>query len=255
MSTLGNKNSSTVIHLPPGILKTENPKNSSSETGVNSIDRSNFRISSTTSEGQRVTNPINTTNERTKSVLGSKSKDINKNKRSKNPPTVYSLWSTTKRTNSEVDNTTVSIKENESTETTTQKNDKNEHEAEKEEDDITADEYTLTPILKSTTNATFHGNNTKENSNNSKLLMNSNEKYNKSNEQYSLYKSCDSGNGLILLVENDIKLKLIFNSNGILDKSFPMDNTNNPTIKSKDKLSTKDEITNDDFPISIGIAE
>ncbi|XP_025201613.1 uncharacterized protein LOC112599094 [Melanaphis sacchari] len=248
MSTLGNKNSSTVIHLPPGILKTEN---STCETDIASED--NPKI---TSERSRTTTPKSTTNN---NALSRKSNDNIKLKLNKNPSVVVdSVLSTTERRNSVVNHTT----ENESTETTTIQNSKNKHTTEKDEDGNGIDVKQENPILKTGINPHIlpYDNNTKENLNyiiieRLFLLKKNGEKHENSNEQQNLYKSSDTPNSLILLIENNIKLKLFKNSNGILKNSSPVNSRKNSTLKVKDELSTEDDITSNYSPISIGEVE
>jgi len=228
MSTLGNKNSSTVIHLPPGILKSDN---TSCDTDVSSVDHPYKRISSTTSEKPRTNKPKNTTNRHKQSLPGNKDNHI-----------VSSIFLKPVDELPEVNNTAVSINSNISTETTTIKD----FITEKDDDGNSTNYETITsPIFNNYSNGI---------SNNALILSEIN------NEQYdsskNLNKSYDTRNGLILLVKNDIKLKLFLNSNGILDKSSLMNSRNNSTIK--DELSTKDDVVRDDeleFPISMGVGE
>jgi len=225
MRTLGNKNSSTVIHLPPGILKSDN---TSSETGVSSIDK---RISSTTSEKPRTNKSKNTTNQHKTSLPSSKDNHI-----------VSSIFLKPEGELTKVNNTAVSMNSNTSTETTVIKD----YITGKDDDGNNTNYETITtPIFNNYSN---------DISNNVPMLSEiNNEQYNTSK---NLYKSCDTCNGLILLVKNDIKLKLFLNSNGILDKSSIMNSKNNSTIK--DEFSTEDDMVRDDeleFPISLGVDE
>lgn len=213
MSTLGNKNSSTVLHLPPGILKSENT--SSCDTSGSTVDQP---YTMTTTGRPRTTNPKNAINEYKQSLSGSRH----------SPIVSITLPEHTKEEQHEEENISVSIKENESTETTTIKD----NNAEKEENCNGGDEKT---VIKPIYNHNF----STEISNKFPLTQ-TNNKYNESlNKQQSLYKSCDTRNGLILLVENDIKLKLFLNSNGILSL---VNSRKNSTIKSKDELSTEDDV-------------
>jgi len=233
MSTLGNKNSSTVIHLPPGILKSEN---TSCDTSVSPINQPDLRISSTTSARPRTTNSKNTTSQRKQHSSGSSDIDILSSVLPK--PTIR---------NTEGNNTAVSINSNESTDTSTSIKDCTTEK--KEDDNGPHNEPVTTPIANNSSN---------ESSNNTPILCKiNNDKYESSNEQDS-YKSCDNRNGLILLVENDIKLKLFLNSKGIFGKSSLVNSRKNSMLKPKDEPSTEDDaITNDEveFPISIGVGE
>ncbi|XP_060878172.1 uncharacterized protein LOC132950667 [Metopolophium dirhodum] len=224
MSTLGNKNSSTVIHLPPGILKSEN---ASCDTSDSPVDHSYVRIvNSTNSEGPRTTNPKNAITEHKQSLPGSKV----------DPIVAFVMPKLPGGEPCEEENTAASINENESTETTTIKDCK----TEKEEDGNDADDST---VIKST-----YGNNyPKDDSNNAQILSQiNNVKYRESsNNQQNSQKSCDARNGLILLVENDIKLKLFLNSNGILDKLSLVNSSKNSTIKSMNELSSEDDVTSE----------
>lgn len=229
MSTLGNKNSSTMIHLPPGILKSDN---TSSETGVSPVDHPYKMISSTTSERPRTNKPKNTTNQHKQSLPGSKDNHI-----------LSSTYLMPKRELNKVNNTAVSINSNISNETTTIKD----CITEKDEDGNSTNYETITtPIINNYSNNI---------SNNAPILSEINNKQYDTSE--NLYKSCDTCNGLILLVKNDIKLKLFLNSNGILDKSSIMNSKKNSTIK--DELSTEDnDVEKDDeleFPTSLSIVE
>jgi len=221
MSTLGNKNSSTVIHLPPGILKSEN---ASCDTSDSPVDHSYGRISSTIPEGPQTTNPKNAITEHKQSLPGSKV----------NPIVSFVMPKTSVGEPREEENTAVSINENESTETTTIKDCK----TEKEEDGNDADDSTVI-------NSTYGNIYPKDVSNNTQILSQiNNVKYRESsNNQQNSQKSCDARNGLILLVENDIKLKLFLNSNGILDELSLVNSRKNSTIKSKNELSSEDDVT------------
>lgn len=260
MSTLGNKNSSTVIHLPPGILKIENGKFNKTDNNK-SLDDPKI-----TSEKPQTTTTKRTTNGTfTKTLPDIKEKNNNKPKINKNSSIeVNSTLPKTERKNSEEEDTIVLINENEPTETTTIKNIKNEHKTEKGEDsndngNVIAD----LPILKSAQNPIMlpNDNNTKKHSNSMIierlfLLKKNSEKYENSNEQQNSYKSSDTRNDLLLLVENDIKLKLFINSKGVLDKSSPGNSIKNSTMKLKDDLLTEDDMTTiDDLPISISDTE
>ncbi|XP_008180059.1 uncharacterized protein LOC100571382 isoform X2 [Acyrthosiphon pisum] len=223
MSTLGNKNSSTVIHLPPGILKSEN---ASCDTSDSPVDHQYVRIlNSTMPERPQTTNPKNSITEHKQSSPGSKA----------NPIVAFMLPKTTGGEPCEEENTAVSINENEPTETTTIKDCK----TEKEEDGNDADDST---VIKSIYNDSNHP---KDISKNDQILSSqiNNVKYESSNNQQNSQKSCDARNGLILLVENDIKLKLFLNSNGILDKLSLVNSRKNSTIKSNNELSSEEDVT------------
>lgn len=255
MSTLGNKNSSTVIHLPPGILKIEN---GTFETGnTKSLDDPKI-----TSEKPRTTTPKRTTNGHKiiKPLLEIKEKNNNKQNIKNSSIGVNYTLPKTERKYSEEEDTTVLINENEPSETTSIKNIYNEHKTEKGEDsnengNIIADQ----PILKAAPNPNMlpYDNNTKENSNSIIIerffsLKKNSEKNENLNEQQNTYKSSDIRNDLLLLVENDIKLKLLINSKGVLNKSSPLNSRKNPTIKLNGDLSTEDDMTTiNDLPISI----
>jgi len=217
MSTLGNKNSSTVIHLPPGILKSEN---TSYDTSDSPVDHPHTKISSTISEKPRTTYPKSSIIEHKLSLPGSKI----------NPIVSFVLPKPGEHKEENTD--AVSINENESTETTTIKDCK----AEKEEDGNVADDNT---VIKSI----YDNNYQKDISNDTQISSQKNNvKYENLNNQNNLYKSCDTRNGLILLIENDIKLKLFLNSNGLLDKFSLKNSTKNSTIKSKDEISSEDDV-------------
>ncbi|KAE9535569.1 hypothetical protein AGLY_007470 [Aphis glycines] len=256
MSTLGNKNSTTVIHLPPGILKKEN--GTFNKTGnIKSLD--DMKI--TSEKPQTTTTKRTINNTPTKFLPDIKEKNNNKPNINKNSSIgVGSTLPKTEKKNSEEEDTIVLTNENEPTETTTIKNIKNEHKTEEGEDsndtgNIIADQ----PILKSAQNPNMlpNDNNTKEHSNSMIierlfLLKKNSEKYENSNEQQNSYKSSDTRNDLLLLVENDIKLKLFMNSKGVLNKSSPENSRKNPTIKLKGDISTEDDMTTiNDLPISI----
>lgn len=255
MSTLGNKNSSTVIHLPPGILKIEN--GTFNKTGnIKSLDDPKIMF-----EKPQTTTTKRTINGTLKKSLPNIKEKNNDQQNIKNSSIgVDSTLPKTKKKSSEEEDTIVLINENEPTETTTIKNIKNEHKSEKGEDgndngNIIAD----LPILKSAPNPNMlpNDNNTKEHSNSMIierlfLLKKNSEKYENSNEQQNSYKSSDTHNDLLLLVENDIKLKLFINSKGVLNESFPGNSKKNPTIKLKSDISTEDDMTTiNDLPISI----
>lgn len=232
MSTLGNKKSSTVIHLPPGILKSENP---SRDTSSNPIDQPYTRISSTTSERPRtITIPKNTTNQHKRNYTVFL--DTNKESPILSKAIIRQI---------DKDNSTISINSTESTDTITINDGKTEN---KDDENDPNNEPSIH-------NISFIGS-----SDDTPILSKiNNEKYERSDEQQNSYKSCDNRNGLILLVENDIKLKLFLNSNGILGKSSLVNSRKNATIKSKDELSTEDGvIENDDefeFSTSTGVGE
>lgn len=216
MSTLGNKNSSTVIHLPPGILKSENTSNDTSDSPV---DHPHTKISSTISERPQTTSPKNSIIEHKQSLPGSKV----------NPIVSFVL---PKPGQHKEENTAVSINDNESTETTTIEDCK----TEKEEDDNVEDDNTAIKSI-------YDNNYQKDFSNDAQILSpKNNVKYESLNNQNNLIKSCDTRNGLILLIENDIKLKLFLNSSGLLDKLSLKNNTKNSTIKSKDEISSEDDV-------------
>jgi len=218
MSTLGNKNSSTVIHLPPGILKSEN---ASWDTSNSPVDHPYIRISSSTMpERPRTTNPKNSITKQF--LLGSKI----------NPVSAIVLAKPAREEPSVEKNTAISINENESTETTTIKD----CTTEKEKDENGADDST---VIKSIYDDNIYP---KDISDNTQILSQiNNVKYESSNNQQNSQKPCDARNGLILLVENDIKLKLFLNSNGILDKLSMANSRKNSTIKSKNELSSDDD--------------
>ncbi|CAI6344753.1 unnamed protein product [Macrosiphum euphorbiae] len=222
MSTLGNKNSSTVIHLPPGILKSEN---ASCDTSDSPVDHPIGTIlSSTLHEGPLDTNPKNSITEHKQSSPGSKV-----------VPIVDILFPKTPGGEPcEEENTAVSINENESTdETTTIKDCK----TEKEEDGNGADGSTDIKSI-------YDGKNyAKDISNNAKILSQiNNVKYESSNNQQNSQKPCDARNDLILLVENDIKLKFFLKSNGRMDKLSLLNNRKNSTINPKNELSSDDDV-------------
>jgi len=222
MSTLGNKNSSTVIHLPPGILKSEN---ASCDTSDSPVDHPIRRIlSSKLHERPLDTNPKNSITEYKQSSPGSKV-----------DPIVDILFPKTPGGEPcEEENTAVSINENESTdETTTIKDCK----TEKEEDGNGADDST---VIKSI----YDGNNhAKDISNNANILSQiNNVKYESSNNQQNSQEPCDARNDLIVLVENDINLKLFLNSNGIMHKLSLLHSRKNSTIKPKNEISPDDDV-------------
>uniref|UniRef100_A0A2S2NGK9 Uncharacterized protein n=1 Tax=Schizaphis graminum TaxID=13262 RepID=A0A2S2NGK9_SCHGA len=248
MSTLGNKNSSTVIHLPPGILKTEN---SSSKTVISPVDNPKK-----TSERPRATTQKSTIIDHaptTHSLLGNGKGD----EKEKRKTIVEDILPTTERRNSNEDHTIVLTNENESMETTTIEKSKNEHEAQTDDDYDDKGNNKSDPILKSVANPRMspYYNNSNDNSSRSIIIergfsLNKSSK-NPKNEQQNLYKSGDTRNNLILLLENDIKLKLFINSNGILNKSSPANSRKNPTVQLNDEPSTEDNTTINDSPIPI----
>lgn len=235
MSTLGNKNSSTVIHLPPGILKSENPSNSfTSKTNVEHTDGPNIRTSSTTSEKPQITYISNDKHTTHKS-----------NSKTKSSIDTFSF------TNANG----LVIKKNELTETTTTKNCKNENKNEKEEDDKAGpNEYNIAlndsqNILKTKVPLNIH------NVSDYPAGNKSTKKCENSNKPHNLYKLRDTRNGLVLLVENDIKLKLFLNSNGILDEPSLIDSKKNRIIPLKDEFHTEDGIPSDDLPTYLSVVE
>lgn len=263
MSTLGNKNSSTVIHLPPGILKKENGTfETSNIKSLNDPKITSVKPRTTTAK-RATSNNAHTTP--LPALPNIKEKNNNKQIIKNNSSTgVNSTLSKTKRKNSKEEDTTILINENEPTETTTIKNIEDEHQTEKGEDsNENGDIIAGLPILKSAPNPNMlpNDNNTKKNSNSIiierlLLLKKNSEKYENSNEQQNLYKSSDTRNDLLLLVENDIKLKLFINSKGVLNKSSSVSNRKNPTIKLTDDLSAEDDMTTiNDFPILINDTE
>jgi hypothetical protein len=249
MSTLGNKNSSTVIHLPPGILKSEN---SSSKMVISHVDNPKK-----TSERPRATTQKSTIIDHapTHSLPG----NGKGNEKEKRKTIVEDILPTTERRNSNEDHTTVFKNENESTETTAIENSKNEHEAQTDDDDDDdgKDNNKNDPILKSAPNPRMSpcDNSSKDKSSRSIIIepdfsLNKSSK-NHENEQQNAYKSSDTRNNLILLVENDIKLKLFINSNRILNKSSLANSRKNPTVQLNDELSTEDDTTINDSPTPI----
>ncbi|XP_026819894.1 sphingosine kinase B-like [Rhopalosiphum maidis] len=229
MSTLGNKNSSTVIHLPPGILKTEN---SPSKIVISRVDNPKK-----TSERPQILIQKSTIIDHapTHSLLGNDKGD----EKEKRKTIVEDILPTTERRNSNENHTTVFKNEIESTETTTIENSKNEHEAQTDDDDDDdgKDNNKNDPILKSAPNP--------------RIFSSKKGSENHENEQQNVYKSSDIRNNLILLVKNDIKLKLFINSNGILNKSSPANSRKNPTVQLNDELSTEDDTTINDSPTPI----
>ncbi|XP_022165572.1 uncharacterized protein LOC111030409 isoform X2 [Myzus persicae] len=202
---------------------------------MSTLDQPYTRISSTTSERPRtITIPKNTTNQHKRNYTVFL--DTNKESPILSKAIIRQI---------DKDNSTISINSTESTDTITINDGKTEN---KDDENDPNNEPSIH-------NISFIGS-----SDDTPILSKiNNEKYERSDEQQNSYKSCDNRNGLILLVENDIKLKLFLNSNGILGKSSLVNSRKNATIKSKDELSTEDVvIENDDefeFSTSTGVGD